>query len=62
MNEREGEMKRKAKEARKAVEEDFGDTLRGRMRLKNGVKGPYHFVDTLHGRMGENLSKIIFED
>ena len=51
MNEREGEMKRKAKEARKAVEEDFGDTLRGRMRLKNGVKGPYHFVDTLHGRM-----------
>ena len=32
MNEREGEIKRKAKEKQKAIEEDFGDDIKGRVR------------------------------
>jgi hypothetical protein len=39
MNEREGELKRKAKLARKAVDENFGDDLNGRLRSVN--QGPH---------------------
>ena len=32
MNEREGELQRKAKEKQKAIDEDFGDDVKGRLR------------------------------